>query len=149
MVEFEGVTSVSLDSKGRLVVPTRYRDMLALASEKLVVTADPLKCLMLYPLVEWVPIRAKLRALSDVNLRTRGMKQVMLGYAQEFTFDSAGRILLTPEQRKYAGLDKAVNLVGQGNRIEIWDAARWEEQVERSAALALEEPPAELEGFTL
>ena len=149
VVEFEGVASVSLDGKGRLVVPARYRELLAQSSDRLVVTADPMKCLMLYPLVEWMPIRAKLRGLSDLNLRTRSLKQVMLGYAQEFEFDSAGRILLSPDQRDFAGLDKGVKLVGQGNRIEIWDAARWAEQMEQAVLLAREEPPAELEGFTL
>lgn len=149
MVEFEGVASVSLDSKGRLVVPARYRDQIARLSATVVVTADPLKCLMLYPHAAWLPLRDKLAALSDLGLRTRSLKQVMLGYAQEFEFDSAGRILLTPDLREFAGLDKSVKLVGQGNRIELWDAARWAERMEEAVQLAREEAPPELEGFTL
>lgn len=149
MVEFEGTTSVSLDSKGRLVVPSRHRELLALLSDRVVVTADPVGCLMLYPQTEWAPIRARLRALSDMNPRTRDMKLLMLGMAQESSFDAAGRVLLSQDQREFAGLDKGAKLVGQGNRIEIWDAVLWAERIARARAAALDEPPQELEGFML
>lgn len=149
MVEFEGTTSVSLDSKGRLVVPSRYRDLLALISDRVVITADPVGCLMLYPQTEWAPIRARLRGLSDMNPRTRDMKLLMLGMAQESTFDTAGRVLLTPDQREFAGLEKGAKLVGLGNRIEIWDSGAWIARIARARELAQDEPPAELEGFML
>lgn len=148
---FRGVATVSLDGKGRLVVPARYRDaLLEAASGKVIVTADPTRCLLLYPLTAWEPIEAKLGALSDFNPQTRSLKQLMVGYAHDMDMDAAGRILLPAMLRRFAGLDKNVVLVGQGSKIELWDEARWEDKM--AAVTDWGDPaglPAELEGFTL
>ena len=79
---FRGVATVSLDSKNRLVVPARYRDALLVnGGGRVVITADPSQCLLLYPLPEWEPIEKKLNGLSDFNPRTRSLKQLLVGYA--------------------------------------------------------------------
>lgn len=147
---FRGVSTVSLDNKGRVVVPSRHRDvLLAVASGRVIVTADPSECLLLYPLPEWEPIEKKLSGLSDFNPRTRSIKQLMIGYAQEMEMDGAGRILLPPMLRKFAGLDKNVVLAGQVSRVELWNEERWEARIAQALSFSEDGLPPELEGFTL
>lgn len=147
---FRGVTTVSLDSKGRIVVPARHRDaLMALASGRIVVTADPSECLLLYPLSEWEPIEKKLSGLSDFNPQTRSIKQLMIGYAQDMEMDGAGRILLPPMLRDFAGLDKNVVLAGQVSRLEIWNEERWNARISSALRFGEKGLPPELEGFTL
>jgi len=147
---FRGATTVNLDSKNRLVVPTRYRDALLVNGGGLVVlTADPSQCLLLYPLPEWEPIEKKLNALSDFNPKTRSLKQLLVGYAHDIEMDSAGRVLLPPMLRKFAELDKAVVLVGQGVKFELWNEERWQAQMEQALVFKDGAIPPELEGFSL
>lgn len=147
---FRGVSTVSLDSKGRVVVPSRHRDVLqAVASGRVIVTADPSECLLLYPLPEWEPIEKKLSGLSDFNPQTRSIKQLMIGYAQEMEMDVAGRILLPPMLRKFAGLDKNVVLAGQVSRVELWNEEKWESRIAQALSFGENGLPPELEGFTL
>ena len=147
---FRSISTVSLDSKGRVVVPARHRDVLmTVAAGRVVLTADPSRCLLLYPLSEWEPIEKKLNGLSDFNSRTRSLKQLMVGYAHDMDMDGAGRILLPPMLRKFAELDKNVVLVGQGNKVELWTEERWEMRVAEARTFSDDEMPPELEGFTL
>ena len=147
---FRGVTTVSLDSKGRLVVPVRYRDALLAQSEgRVVVTADPNSCLLLYSQPEWEPIEKKLMGLSSFNPRIRQLQQLLVGHAEVLDLDSNGRILLTPSLRQFAGLDKSVVLVGQGMKFELWNEERWNAQMEEALSFRDGEMPPELEGFTL
>ena len=127
---FRGFSTVSIDSKGRLAVPSRFRDRLAvLAGGCLVQTLNPLdRSLWLYPLCEWELIETKLAALSDFDKQSRRAKQMMRGYATDCQMDSQGRILLTTELREYASLKKQSVILGQGNKFEIWNQANWEEQ---------------------
>lgn len=129
---FRGFSTVSLDAKGRLAVPSRYRERLAeRAAGHLVVTPNPLDpSLWLYPLPEWEVIEAKLHALSDFDRRSRRTKQMMRGYACDCELDTQGRVLLPAVLRELARLDKDVVVLGQGNKLEVWDAARWNEQRE-------------------
>ena len=147
---FRGATTVNLDSKNRLVVPARYRDALLVnGAGRVVLTADPNQCLLLYPLPEWEPIEKKLNQLSDFNPKTRSLKQLLVGYAHDIEMDSAGRVLLPPMLKKFAGLDKSVVLVGQGTKVELWNEARWEAQVAQALNFSNDGMPVELEGFTL
>jgi MraZ protein len=151
---FRGATTVNLDSKNRLVVPTRYRDALlgsrdSAGAGRVVLTADPNQCLLLYPLPEWEPIEQKLNQLSDFDPRTRSLKQLLVGYAHDIEVDAAGRVLLPPMLKKFAGLDKSAVMVGQGTKIEIWDEARWEAQISQALNFSSDNMPPELEGFTL
>jgi MraZ protein len=147
---FRGVATVSLDSKSRLVVPARYRDALLVnGGGRVVVTADPSQCLLIYPLPEWEPIEKKLSTLSDFDTRTRSLKQLMVGYAHDIEMDGAGRVLLPPMLRKFAELDKNVVLVGQGSKLELWNEARWEARIAQALTFRDDTLPPELEGFTL
>lgn len=147
---FRGVSTVSLDSKGRIVVPARYRDaLLAVAAGRVVVTADPARCLLLYPLPEWEPIEKRLTGLSGFNPQIRALQRLLVGHAHELDMDTAGRILLPPMLRQFAGLEKSVVLVGQGAKLEMWNEERWQNEVDVALAFRDGEMPPELEGFTL
>lgn len=128
---FRGATLVNLDSKGRLSVPTRYRDELnESASGQMVCTIDiNHACLLLYPLPEWEIIEQKLSRLSSMNPQERRVQRLLLGHASECQMDSAGRILIAPVLRQHAGLTKEVMLVGQFNKFELWDETTWYQRV--------------------
>lgn len=147
---FRGVTSLTLDSKGRLAVPTRFREVLQLrAGGKLVVTADSTSCLLLYPAPDWEPIQQKLMSLSSFSQRTRDLQRLLVGNASDVDVDGAGRILIPGPLRRFAGLEKDVALVGQGVRFELWDEAKWGAQMEKSSVLNEDDVPPELDGFSL
>ena len=127
---FRGFSTVSLDSKGRLAIPSRFRDRLGeIAGGCLVQTLNPLdRSLWLYPLTEWEVIESKLAALSDFDKQSRRAKQMMRGYATDCQLDAQGRILVPHELRDYAELKKQAVILGQGNKFEVWDQANWEVQ---------------------
>ncbi|KFZ36316.1 cell division protein MraZ [Shewanella mangrovi] len=134
---FSGASALNLDAKGRIAMPTRYRELLRANHEgKLVVTVDiQSACLLIYPLNEWLVIADKLQKLSDTQPQERAVKRLLLGYAQECELDGNGRILVTPPLRKYAALDKKLMLVGQLNKFELWDEQLWQQQLDDSLAL--------------
>jgi MraZ protein len=147
---FRGVTALTLDNKGRLAMPARYREILqGRAAGKLVITADSASCLLIYAAPDWEPIQQKLMSLSSFNPRTRDLQRLLVGNASDVEMDAAGRILVPAPLRKFAGLDRDVALVGQGMRFELWDEGKWAEQMERSMALDESSIPSELEGFSL
>lgn len=123
---FRGVNALNLDNKGRLAIPTRYRDELArLANSRMVITVDRDHSLLLYPLPEWEEIERKLVKLPSFNVQARRLQRLLIGHATEVELDGNGRILLPPLLREFASLDKAVVMIGQGNKFEIWDEAKW------------------------
>lgn len=129
---FRGFRAVNLDSKGRLAVPSRFRERLrGTAGGCLVQTISPLdRVVRLYPLSEWELVEARLVGLSDFDKQGRRTKQMMLGHATECRLDAHGRILVQPELRDYAGLNKEAVILGQGNKFEIWSRQAWGEQRE-------------------
>ena len=123
-----GATKVTLDAKGRLAIPTRYRERIAARCDgQLVATVDKDYCLLLYPLPEWEEIERKLMRLPSLDQRARRLQRLMVGHATEVDVDGHGRILLSRELREFAGLDRQAVLLGQGNRFELWDEVRWNE----------------------
>ena len=129
-IVFRGFNKISIDSKGRLAVPSRYRDLIAVQTENnLIITLNPLdRSLWLYPLYEWNVIENKLATLSDFDKQSRRTKQMMRGYASDCQLDSQGRILLPKELRSYAELTKQAVILGQGNKFEIWNESAWDIQ---------------------
>jgi MraZ protein len=147
---FRGVTHLALDNKGRLAIPARHRETLARQAEgRVVLTADPSHCLLLYPLLAWEPIEQRLMGLSSFNESTRALQRLLVGHADDVVLDGAGRILVPPALRQYAALDKRVVLVGQGNKFELWDEAKWLERTEYAVAFPAGGLPPELDGFSL
>ena len=128
---FRGATLVNLDSKGRLAVPTRYRETLIGESQgQMVCTIDLHQtCLLLYTLPEWEIIEQKLSRLSSMNPAERRVQRLLLGHASECQMDNAGRLLLANTLRQHASLTKEVMLVGQFNKFELWDEQTWYQQV--------------------
>ena len=128
---FRGATMVNLDSKGRLAVPTRYRDLLSEESQGQMICTIDLHhpCLLLYTLTEWEIIERKLSRLSSMNPVERRIQRLLLGHASECQMDSAGRLLIATTLRQHAGLAKEVMLVGQFNKFELWDEQTWYQQV--------------------
>jgi MraZ protein len=140
---FRGANQVTLDAKGRMVMPTRYRDRLVERSNgRLVVTIDRDQCLLLYPLPDWDEIERKLMRLPTLNTQARRMQRLMVGHATDLELDGHGRVLLPAELRAFAALTRAAVLIGQGNRFELWDEARWNER--RDEWLKEEELPGDL-----
>lgn len=147
---FQGAAQLNLDGKGRLAIPARYRDMLLSGcAGNLVLTADADGCLLLYPEPEWLPIRDKLNKLSSFNPKSRALQRLLVGHAEDVVMDGAGRVLISPVLRGYACLDKSVMLIGQGNKFELWDEARWHAQQQAALQLMNGDLPSELEGFSL
>lgn len=128
---FRGAAKLNLDAKGRLAIPARHRDALRDSCEsRLVVTVDRDRCLLLYPRPEWLEIERKLTNLPTFNKKVRAIQRLYIGNAQEVEMDAQGRILIPPDLRQFASLDKRVALVGQGNKFEIWSEDVWNEQCE-------------------
>jgi MraZ protein len=149
---FRGATKITLDDKGRMVMPTRYREQIAeLAQGKLVMTVDRDPCLLIYPLPEWDLIESKLMHLPTLHAQARRLQRLMVGHATDLELDSHGRVLVPPELRTYATLERHGMLIGQGNRFELWDESVWTAQLEqwRKTEQAATELPAQLDGLSL
>lgn len=125
---FRGRYQHTIDPKGRLSVPARFRQALTrYEGTDLVVVPDG-ECLEVYPLPEWERMEAKLREQSRFNSEVRDISRLYVSRAKDVTLDAAGRILLAPDTRREAGLEKNVTLVGGGlDKFEVWDRARFEE----------------------
>jgi MraZ protein len=149
---FRGVNQLALDAKGRLAIPGKHRAALAGSSDNgertLIVTADPSRCLLVYPRSTWEPIQARLMSLSSFKADIRGLQRLLVGHADEVEMDGAGRILVPPALRQYAELEHHVVLVGQGNKFELWDDAKWQQATATITFPAGGLPP-ELDGFSL
>ena len=147
---FRGVTELVLDGKGRVAIPARYREALAATGDaRLVITADPTRCLLLYPRAEWEPIQQRLMGLSGFKPGIRNLQRLIVGHADDAELDSSGRILVPPSLRTFARLERDVVLVGQGHRFELWSAPEWQAQTAQAIALPVGELPPELDGFSL
>ncbi len=146
---FQGATALNLDAKGRLAVPTRHRDALQSGNaSKQVLTAHPHRCLLLYPAPAWEPIRAQIMNFSSFDPQTSLWKRLLVGFAEEVELDASGRLLVSPELRNFAALEKQVMMVGQGSHFEIWSQGTWEKQLKQLAAGGDKLPPG-MENFAL
>lgn len=147
---FRGITQLSLDVKGRIAIPAKYRgELVEQCSGRLVVTADPSRCLLIYPQPAWEPIEQKLSALPSFNSKTRKLQRLLIGSANDVEMDNAGRILIAPPLRSFASLSKEVVLVGQGEKFELWDEQQWNLEIEDALSFNEDDMPQELEGFSL
>lgn len=129
---FRGSNEINMDAKGRMAIPARYKDVLAADCDgRLVVTIDVTdKCLLVYPLPEWEKKEDEIRVLSTLNATSRRMQRLLIGHARDLDMDATGRILIPPELRAFAELEKKVTLVGQGHRLELWNSLSWNNQRE-------------------
>ena len=147
---FRGIAQLNLDIKGRLTVPARHRDsLLERCGGHLVITADADRCLLIYPLPDWELIQQKLEGLSNLDPRVRELQRRLIGFAVDVDMDGAGRLLISPELRQFAQLEKNVVLVGQGRKFELWNHENWEQLIDRAGGFGAGGLPSELEGFSL
>jgi MraZ protein len=146
---FQGASQISLDAKGRLAVPVKHRDPLAgKSAAKLVLTAHPEGCLLLYPLAAWEPIRDRVMTFPSLDRTASVWKRLLIGFAEDQSLDNSGRILISPELRDYAGIEKQVMFVGQGSHFEIWNLNAWNDQLKSLMSGATGLPPG-TEDFSL
>ncbi|MGN1057234.1 MAG: division/cell wall cluster transcriptional repressor MraZ [Comamonas sp.] len=123
---FQGASSLNLDAKGRLSVPTRHRDaLMSQAQGQLTITKHPHGCLMLFPRPEWLLFRER---IGQLPMQAQWWKRIFLGNAMDVEMDGTGRILVSPELRQAIGLERSAVLLGMGNHFELWDQATYEAQ---------------------
>lgn len=147
---FQGANQVNLDAKGRMAVPARVREPLTQGGTvKLVLTAHPEGCLLLYPEPAWEPIRARVMAFPSLDRQLNLWKRLLIGFAQECEPDGAGRLLIPPELRDFAHITRQVMFVGQGTHFEIWDLEQWNAQLEILRSGGSPTLPPGMENFSL
>ncbi|GAD23843.1 cell division protein mraz [Acidovorax sp. MR-S7] len=121
---FQGASSLSLDAKGRLSVPTRHRDVLTeQAGGQLTITKHPDGCLMVFPRPEWEQFRER---IAQLPMSAQWWKRIFLGNAMDVEMDGTGRVLVSPELREAAGITKDTVLLGMGSHFELWDKATYD-----------------------
>ena len=120
---FNGEYNHTIDTKGRLIIPSKFRDLLG---DEFVVTKGMDGCLFVYANDDWAAFEQKLTSLPLINKEARKFARFFLAGASQVEVDKQGRILVASNLREFAGLDKDVVLVGVGSRIEIWSLANWE-----------------------
>jgi MraZ protein len=120
---FQGASALNLDAKGRMSVPAKHRDALLVQGEgRVTLTKHPDGCLMVFPRPEWEAFRAR---VAQLPMDAHWWRRIFLGNATELDLDSAGRILVSPELRSAAGIQREVILLGMGSHLELWDAATY------------------------
>lgn len=130
---FTGWSVHALDSKGRLAIPARFRDVLGeKGDERLVITTSE-RCLVAYPYEEWRVIADKVSRLSQVDPKVQAYRRYFISGATECLCDKQGRVLLPQPLRELVGLDNQIYLVGMQHNFEIWDKDRWLAERERIA----------------
>ena len=120
---FTGEYNHTIDTKGRLIVPSKLREELG---DKFIITKGLDDCLFVYPKEEWDKFEEKLKQLSLANKNARKFVRFFSSGACECELDTQGRILITPVHREFAGLEKDVVTIGASNRVEIWSKERWD-----------------------
>lgn len=150
---FRGVNTLNLDAKGRLAIPTKYREGLMRQSEgRMVVTVNNSeRCLWLYPLSEWEDIERKLVNLPSLDAMAQRLKRILIGHASDCELDGSGRVLLPAPLREFADLRKRVVMIGQGNKFEIWNDEFWNTRREEWLSQDVEGGPlpVEMESLSL
>ena len=128
---FKGIHNINLDGKGRLTIPTKYRNTITDQSNgSMVVTMDTEeKCLLLYPSTIWATIEKRINDLPSFSKNHRRIQRILIGHAEDLDIDSAGRILLSKPLRLAADMTKKITLIGQGQKFEIWNEDTWNTKV--------------------
>ena len=124
---FRGIASVTMDSRGRMALPTRFREEAEQRTEnRLVATIDNNEqCLLLYSLGDWEEVQRRLEALSNIGTSARLLQRLLIGHATDVERDAQGRVLIPPLLREYGELEKKIVLMGQTNKLEIWSEQIW------------------------
>ena len=129
---FRGETALNMDDKGRVAVPSRYRDDIKSRSGNTVVVTISLmeRCLTVYLMSDWQRIESELKRLPALDKKAQGIRHLLIGHASECELDGHGRILVSPSLREFASLGKRIKMVGQADKFELWDETAWNERRE-------------------
>ena len=140
---FQGASALNLDAKGRMSVPAKHRDALLVQGEgRVTLTKHPDGCLLLFPRPEWEAFRAR---VAQLPMDAHWWRRIFLGNATELDLDGAGRILVSPELRSAAGIQREVILLGMGSHLELWDATTY---ATKEQAAMMQGVPDALKQFT-
>ncbi len=127
MLNLLGEYEATIDSKGRFLVPGSLKKQLPEGESRMIISRGFEKCLTLYPYSSWEPIVARIRKLNDFDPKVREFKRLFLGGATEVEMDSAGRLLLPPQLKEFAGLSKDITLAADLDKINIWDSGKYKQ----------------------
>ncbi len=125
---FRGSSTHTIDSKGRIIIPARFRDVIKVGNSNSLIVSKLDKCLVAYPVEEWHKIESKITSLAEKSGTLRRFRRVFVGGASECSHDKQERILIPPLLRQYAGLEKDIALVGVLTHFEIWCREQWEKE---------------------
>ena len=145
---FHGAAVITLDAKGRVAIPTRHREALLDSGKSLVLTAHPDGCVLIYPVAEWEPVRARVESFPSFHPQASWWKRLLLGFEEHVAPDGSGRILLPSALRLHARLERDAMMVGQGRYFELWDASVWATKLGQAMNGAATPPPG-MEDFSL
>jgi len=129
---FRGRFEYSIDSKGRVSIPAKFRELLADKYDDRLILTNFDRCLVAYPYEEWKVLEEKVSSLSMVKKETKAFQRFFISGATECPIDKLGRILVPTTLRTYAQLEKNVVFAGMLKKFEIWGKERWEEEISRS-----------------
>lgn len=122
---FRGRFEYIIDAKGRLSIPSRFREVLSSNYDSRLIVTNFDQCLWAYPIAEWLELERKVGTLPQFLDEVKALQRVFISAATECPLDKSGRILLPPSLRDYGGLDKDIVIVGMTKRIELWAKDRW------------------------
>ena len=130
---FRGRFELTIDDKGRVNIPSRFRETLRERYDERLIVTNFDKCLVAYPFNEWLEIEKKASGLSMMRKEVKRFLRFFISGAAECSLDRQGRILVPPVLRSFAGLERDIVLTGILNRIEIWSRQRWDEELRLSS----------------
>jgi len=134
---FQGASALNLDAKGRMSVPARHRDALQIQAEgRVTFTKHPDGCLLLFPRPEWEAFRTR---VAQLPMDAHWWRRIFLGNAQDQDVDGSGRLLISPELRTAAGIEREVILLGMGTHLEVWDAQTYKDKEQAAIAQGMPE----------
>ncbi len=122
---FRGRFEHGIDDKGRVSIPSRFREILTTNFDERLIVTNFDGCLWAYPVAEWLKIEERVSALPQFKPEVKALQRVFISAATECSIDKQGRILLPPTLRDYAGIEKNLVFVGMTKRLEIWSVERW------------------------
>jgi len=128
---FRGRSEQTIDTKGRVILPVKFREILLRKYDNTIVLTNFDTCLIAYPLEEWVDVEDKIRKLPSGNKQVRTFKRFIISGASECTVDKQGRMLVPPSLKTYAQLEKDIVIAGQINHFEIWNRNRFHENIQQ------------------
>ena len=142
---FVGEYSHNIDSKGRIIMPAKFREQLG---AQFMITKGFEECLFVYPMEVWEELAKNLGKLPSNQKNARFLQRMFISGAADAEPDKQGKVLITSSHREYAQLSKEVTIIGVGTRVEIWDTQKWHEYTDSEAEMSLEEAAESLEGFS-